>query len=79
MASNVNPLAQGQVSEDPRFNERYALVRRVGLNSGVCTGTGVLPNSLCNNGDLYIRIHTPGTVEPRLYMKSAGASVATGA
>ena len=46
MASNISPLAQGQVSDDPRFNQRYALVLRVGLNSSVYTCIGVPPNSL---------------------------------
>jgi hypothetical protein len=79
MASNVNPLAQGQVSDDPRFSERYGLVLGVGLNSGVYTGIGVPPNSLGNNDDLYICSDTPGRVNQRLYMKSAGAWVTTAA
>ncbi len=75
----MGSLAQGQMSDDPRFNERYALVLGVGLNSGAYTGIGVPPNSLRNNGDLYIRSDTPGTGNQRLYMKSAGAWVATAA
>ena len=79
MASNVSPLAQGQVGDDRRFNERYALVLGVGLNSGVYTGIGVPPKSLRNNGDLYIRSDRPGTVNQRLHLKSAGGWVATAA
>ncbi len=67
------------MSDDPRFNERYALVLGVGLNSSVYTGIGVPPNSLGNNGDLYIRSDRPGTLNQRLYLKSAGAWVATAA
>jgi hypothetical protein len=67
------------VSDDPRFNERYAPVLGVGFNSGVYTGIGVPPNTLRSNGDQYIRGDTPGTVNHRLYMKSAGAWVATAA
>ena len=79
MASNVAPLAQGRVSDDLRFNERYALVLGVGLNPDVYTGIGVPPNILRNNGDLYIRSDRPGTVSQRPYLKSAGAWVATAA
>ena len=79
MASNVSPLVQGQVSDHPRFNERYARVLGVGLNSGVYTGIGVPPHNLRNKGDLYIRRHTPDAFSQRLYMKSAGAWVATAA
>jgi hypothetical protein len=39
----------------------------------------VPPNTLRSNGDQYIRGDTPGTVNHRLYMKSAGAWVATAA
>jgi hypothetical protein len=67
------------VSDDPRFNERYAPVLGVGLNSDVYTGIGVPPNLLRNNGDLCSRSDRPGTVSQRLYMKSAGAWVATAA
>ena len=63
----------------PRFNKRKALVLGVGLNSVVYAGIGVPPNSLRNNGDLYIRSDTPGTINQRLYTKSAGAWVATAA
>lgn len=76
MASKVSPLAQGQVSVDPPFNERYAQALGVGLNSGVYTG-GVPPNSLRNDDDLLVRCAVPGTVSQRLYMKPAGAWVAT--
>lgn len=43
------------------------------LGSHVFDGSGVPPVSLGKNGDLYIRRDTPGTVNQRLYMKSAGA------
>ena len=79
MASNVSPLGQGQVSDHPRFNERYAGVLGFGLNSGVYTGIGVPPHSLRNKGDLYIGSDTPDAVSQRLYMKYAGAWVATAA
>ncbi len=79
MPSNVSPLAQGRVSDDLRFNERYALVLDVGLNCDVYTGIGVPPNILRNNGDLYSRSDRPGTVSQRRYLKSAGAWVATAA
>lgn len=79
MATNVRPLAQGQVSDDPRVSERYAQVLGVGLNSGLYTDIGVPSNSLRNHGDRHIRSDKPGTVDQSLHMKSARVWVATAA
>lgn len=45
--------------------------------AGLYGGTGVPSNANGNNGDFYFRGDTPGTAGQRLYIKSAGAWVAT--
>lgn len=73
---NVNPLAAGQVSDDPRFNERFGLVLGpTALNA--YTFVGVPPNTVGRQGELAIR--QDGGSGTTLYQFRAGAWVATGA
>ncbi len=77
MASQVNPLAQGNVTDDPRFNERFGLTLGAGgLNSYLSIG-GPPPNTIGNQGELALR--QDGGAGTTLYQKRAGAWVATGA
>lgn len=79
MPSNINPLAQGMVTDDPRFNERYLPVLGVGSSAAVYSGVGVPPNSLGQNGDLYARTDGTEAGHTILYHREAGAWVATAA
>lgn len=114
---NFNPPVQGQITDDPRYNERNGLGLGLGapmrlipsnntsnpfffdqfgtffmsnaffpssfgaFQSGgaIWAGSGVPANANGANGDLYVRTDAPGTATQRLYMKSAGAWVATAA
>lgn len=78
MASQVNPLGAGQVTEDPRFNERFGLSPAMALPAFI-PFIGVPSNSVGNNGDFGWR--QDGTVAGHtvIYHREAGAWVATGA
>lgn len=49
--------------------------KAIQTTSALYAGTGVPNNANGNNGDYYFRGDTPGTVNQRLYVKSAGAWV----
>ncbi len=74
MASvNGNPLAQGQLTDDAKLNERW------GLSPGAQTPafinvTGVPTAALGNVGDYAFRTDTPGTANQRQYIKTAAGT-----
>lgn len=75
---NYNPLSQGQITEDPRFNERFGLAPAgAGSMPVVWWVLGVPPVGLGQNGDVAFRQDSgAGTL---LYRKTAGAWVASAA
>lgn len=78
MASQVNPLLGGQVTEDPRFNQRFGLSPDTSFPQ-LIPSQGVPSNSIGTNGDFAFR--DDGTVAGHtiLYHKESGAWVASGA
>lgn len=76
MASQVNPLAAGNVTDDPRFNERFGLVLGPAALS-MYTGVGVPANTFGRQGEAYLR--QDGGAGTTLYQFRAGAWAATGA
>jgi hypothetical protein len=79
MASQVNPLVAGTITEDPRFNKRYGLEPEMNFPEFFPAFGGPPANSVGQNGDFAFR--PDGTVAGHtvIYHKEAGAWVATGA
>lgn len=69
---------QGQVTGDPAIDARTGAGGLVSASGTFWVGTGVPPNSLGQNGDLYSRTDGGGA-GARVYQKQAGAWVATAA
>lgn len=76
MASQVNPFVAGQITEDPRFNQRFGLNPEMGYPEFFPV-IGVPSNAVGSNGDFSFRVD--GGAGSCLYQKRAGAWVATGA
>lgn len=76
MASQVNPLAAGSITEDPRFNKRFGLEPEQGYPEFFPV-VGVPSNAVGANGDFAFRVD--GGAATCIYQKRAGAWVATGA
>jgi len=80
MASvNANPLVQGQLTDDPRWNERNGLSSVNLAFPIVYRGFGVPPNSLGANGDFFFRDDGTEAGHTLLYHREAGVWVATAA
>lgn len=78
MASQVNPLVAGQVTEDPRFNQRFGLSPDTAFPQFI-PAQGAPSNTVGRDGDFAFR--DDGTVAGHtiLYHKEAGAWVASAA
>lgn len=77
MASvNANPPVQGQLTDDPRYNERNFLAPGV-TTPAFFTVFGVPNNAMGNNNDMAWRWDGTEAGHTLLYHKEAGAWVAT--
>jgi len=78
MASQLNPLAAGNMTDDPRFNQRFGLQPATALPAFI-PSQGVPSNAVGSDGDFAFR--QDGTVAGHtvIYHKQAGAWVATAA
>lgn len=73
---NVNPPTLGQITDDPRYNERNGLAIAV-TDPVVIPTIGVPSNTIGQNGWFALRVD--GGAGTCIYQKRAGAWVATGA
>ncbi len=71
-------VQQGQVTGDPKYDARTGAGGIATASGTFWVGTGVPPNSLGQNGDVYSRTDG-GAAGSRIYQKQAGAWVATAA
>jgi hypothetical protein len=79
MASQVNPLSAGMVTDDPRFNARYLDASNFGGQNSLLSGIGVPSNTVGQNGDFCLRFDGTEAGHTVLYHKESGAWVATAA
>lgn len=79
MASQVNPLSAGMVTDDPKFNQRYLNTDNFGGFNSLFSGVGVPSNAVGQNGDFFLRFDGTEAGHTVLYHKEAGAWVATAA
>lgn len=74
---NFAPPTLGQITDDPRYNERNGLALSATMSMVSWHGFGVPSNTLGGNSDQYWRLD--GGAGTTIYQKRAGAWVATGA
>jgi hypothetical protein len=79
MASQVNPLVQGNITEDPRFNERFGLVQGGQSAPVLWPVQGLPPAGLGQNGDFAFRLDGTEAGHTIIYHREAGAWVTTAA
>lgn len=69
---NVNPPTLGQITDDPRYNERNGLAASAAIQGTVWYVTGAPPNGLGGIGDVALR--SDGGAGTTLYLKTAAAT-----
>jgi hypothetical protein len=77
MASQVNPIVSGNITEDPRFNQRFGLSMDMSFPALIPSQGGPPPNTVGQNGDFAFR--DDGGAGTCIYQRRAGSWVATGA
>lgn len=77
MASQVNPITSGNITEDPRFNQRFGLSMDMSFPALIPSQGGPPSNAVGQNGDFAFR--DDGGAGTCIYQRRAGVWVATGA
>jgi hypothetical protein len=79
MGSQVNPLTAGNITEDPRFNQRFGLSMDMNFPALIPSVGGPPSNAVGNNGDFAFRDDGTTGAHTIIYHKEGGSWVATGA
>jgi hypothetical protein len=79
MASQVNPIVSGNITEDPRFNQRFGLSMDMSFPALIPSQGGPPSNTVGQNGDFAFRDDGTTAGHTIIYHKESGSWVATGA